>query len=538
MLDTSTAVLEVHQFGYSDSRDLLYLFALPANVLHQWAGIPRKGWHIRMLYQRSITEVRKRELTEFWTRAAKGEAAHPNVSILGPTAITLAIQDAIVIENGRMQLRYTAPIDFAADPILNLKKIASIVLPRVAGRLPAEKRALLSSFDASPLGELPDVEHDYVLEFALQLTQMVKDPQWFVDENAIEPEELKDMIVALEALCRPALVVDGQHRLVGAAESDANVVLPVVAMPNSGWAEQIYQFIVINEKAQKVETSLLTDIFGSSLTKSEQTDIRDRLKSANVDVEARIAAVIAARDKASPFLNMVKLKLAGDASAAATSAYITDQTIRLLIDGTTRHSRGWRIDDELYELLARESAPERSQWESWTNGAWRNYWFSFWTTVRDYYNAQGEKEGVGRLWLADKQTNLTKAVTLRILQKLFIDKMVEEIQTIDRTRPILEEALGGAAAEGHLATQRQKIAFPKHIDDFPQYVRDRFLNFLPIRVFTKPWVKSLDDDQGRQNLYEELAKAFTRTKEGKTYYANNRDVFDIAVDVTAVQEEQ
>src|SRR5438552_1357292 len=136
---------------------------------------------------------------------------------------------------------------------------------------------------------------------------MSTDPTWFRDHYHVSDSEVDELLKALEAISRPALVIDGQHRVVGAALSKVPVVLPVVAIPNCSWMDQIYQFIVINEKAQRVEASLLTDIFGSSLTREEQDRLRDRLARARVDVEVRIAAVIAGRDPQSPFNNMVRL---------------------------------------------------------------------------------------------------------------------------------------------------------------------------------------------------------------------------------------
>lgn len=90
MLNEVLPFLKIHQYGLDDDRDLLYLFAAPAKVLAQWAGVPRKGWHIRMLYQRWVTKTRKNELSEFWNRA--GNPKENQAHILGPTAITLAIQ--------------------------------------------------------------------------------------------------------------------------------------------------------------------------------------------------------------------------------------------------------------------------------------------------------------------------------------------------------------------------------------------------------------------------------------------------------------
>lgn len=519
--DYAARFLEFQQYGSADESDKLYLLEAPAKVLVQWAGIPRKGWRLRMLYQRWITPKRQRELADFWTRAATPHRESGQEYILGPTAITLAAQEPLQFQDGRLLLKYTSPVDLDADPINNLQRLAKIVLPRVELRLADDQREELEAFGLQPLDEMPPTNHDYVFEFAIQLTQMVKDPQWFVDENSIEDVEVREMVTSLEALCRPALVVDGQHRLLGAAKANVDVRLPCVVMPNCDWAEQIYQFIVINEKAEKVDSSLLTDIFGSSLTRPEQKHIRDRLARARVDVEARIAAVVANREDESPFKDMVKLAIGGT-GASQQLAYITERTIRLLIDGSSsRDSRGWRSDDEFFSSFIHPRIPDRAEWEAWTSGLWRPYWFSFWSTVRDFYNDQASKESQNgenaTLWSQRSLSNLTKAVTLRLLQRLFIEKMVENVEDVERVKDLLVDALGEEAAAVQLKAKRLEVALPS-LEDFPEFVVENFLNYIPVRIFTREWKKSLDDPQGREELFGELEKAYSRTKSGRRYH--------------------
>ncbi|MBI4817026.1 MAG: hypothetical protein HY791_12255 [Deltaproteobacteria bacterium] len=520
MVDTRVPVLELHQYGMDSDEDRLFVFAAPAKDLASWAGVPRKAWRLRMLYQRWVKPARERELAEFWNRASRPNRGLGETCILGPTAITLALQDDVSVADGKIHLRYDSPLRVDADKRESLCQLAGLVLPRVRARLTQDQSAIVDDFLARPRMVTPEHAHDYVFEFAVQLAQMAADASWFVEENQIEEEDLTEMVVALEALCRPALVVDGQHRLLGAADSgtrreSTHVVLPVVALPKSNWVEQIYQFIVINEKAEKVEPSLLTDIFGSSLTRFEQVTLRNRFARARVDVEARIAAVVTGRDFASPFLDMVRFQFGPDGKYS--KGFITDKTIRLLIDGATRHARGWRNDEEFFDELVRLTIAERQDWEAWTSGKWREYWFSFWRTVGEYYNEQARQVASGPLWTKEFQTNLTKAVTLRILQKLFIDKMIAEVTQLDGLRSVLEEALGAEAAEVHLKNKKQELAFPADVDDFPAYVTERFLKYIPVRVFLSTWVKSLDDDQGRQNLYDELERAFERVRKGQRY---------------------
>ena len=103
-------VIDFNQFGSETRDDRLLLFAARAKDLAAWAGIPRKGWRIRMLFQRWITPGREDELREFWMRAGKlTEPTAPHY-ILGPTAIVLAIQGEPEIKgrenHSKLQITY------------------------------------------------------------------------------------------------------------------------------------------------------------------------------------------------------------------------------------------------------------------------------------------------------------------------------------------------------------------------------------------------------------------------------------------------
>ena len=77
-------VIRFNQYESAGSDDELLLFSAPAKAIAGWAGIPRKGWHVRMLYQRWITPGRERELKEFWDRASSPDTTAPKKFILGP----------------------------------------------------------------------------------------------------------------------------------------------------------------------------------------------------------------------------------------------------------------------------------------------------------------------------------------------------------------------------------------------------------------------------------------------------------------------
>jgi hypothetical protein len=519
--------LKFKQYGdKANDADTLLMFAAKAKDLYAWAGIPRKGWHIRMLFQRPITSTRENELIRFWENAS-GQSGDLD-PIVGPTAIIVAIQDGAKTAGDEIDLSYECPVDLLNPNIAEVcSELAKLAWDRVVNRIDKEQRDILKAREADPFADLHNVENDYVFEFAMQLQQMITDSARFFEENSVSDESKTEIIEAMEAILRPAIVVDGQHRLFGAANVSRDIVLPVVAIPHCPWTEQIYQFVVINEKAQRVEQSLLGDIFGSSITHQEQRNIRDRFARLNVDIESRIAATTANREPSSPFRNMVVVKMTGQLPADVRP-YLSERTIRVLIDGTSqKYSQGWRTDEAFYDYFVQPTFPNKDDWDKWSGGAWRDYWFTFWDTVKTYYNAEAARLGREPLWSSTTQTNLTKAVTLRQLQTLFMINCVESMKRIDENREILVEALGSAElADAKIAEQKQSRAIPEDLESFREFVLQEFLsNGIPVKVFTATWKTSLDDAQGQDDLWEVLFLAFSKSRRGEAFHVRGR-IFD------------
>jgi len=170
------------QYGEAGPGDDLLLFAAPAKALSAWAGIPRKAWHIRMLFQRPITPSRESELKRFWNTASSGQL---DGFILGPTAIVIAIQGDPVIKDGCIDLSFEPIIDVEGPPEQTLPVLVNQLGPQVRARLSDEQRTILDEFRADPFGKhFPEVDHDYVFEFALQMAQMEAAPNRFAEVNA------------------------------------------------------------------------------------------------------------------------------------------------------------------------------------------------------------------------------------------------------------------------------------------------------------------------------------------------------------------
>ncbi len=68
-------------------------------------------------------------------------------------------------------------------------------------------------------------------------------------------------------------VIDGQHRLAGAKESQSGIDFFVIAFVGLGLKEQIQQFVVINKEAKGVPTSLYYDLLKHLPTKKSEGDM-------------------------------------------------------------------------------------------------------------------------------------------------------------------------------------------------------------------------------------------------------------------------
>jgi DGQHR domain-containing protein len=92
-------------------------------------------------------------------------------------------------------------------------------------------------------------------------------------------------------------VIDGQHRLAGATNSDVDIELAVVAFLDLDLDRQIFQFVTINKTAKGVPTSLYYDLL-RHLPPSKTPAEKAREKSADIAQQLT-------RDEESPLFNRI-----------------------------------------------------------------------------------------------------------------------------------------------------------------------------------------------------------------------------------------
>ena len=279
---------------------------------------------------------------------------------------------------------------------------------------------------------------------------------------------------ALLSYLQPVVLVDGQHRLRGAVRSAEEAIdmpavqfeieallegaadpeavqsqmllrhsrnLPISLLLNGDPAEQVFQFIVVNQKATPVGRALLGTIVSTTLSNDEMARVAERLKSAGIALEESQAVTYMVRHPDSPFHNLVERGLAGDAKDLLQWNVLAS-LISIFRELTGGKLYGYRND---YADLWRQRRLSESKlvldhvahgfetpfayWRSF-DGPWRAIFVQFWSQVRDKFGNTLDPDKPN-YWGRPRESNLFNKVSLTILAADFFKFMVDTRANLD-----------------------------------------------------------------------------------------------------------
>lgn len=292
---------------------------------------------------------------------------------------------------------------------------------------------------------------------------------------------------ALLSYLRPIVLVDGQHRLRGALAAaqqqwnDENIqteveeritagdrredvevdilnrearILPVSLLMSKDPEEQVFQFVVVNQKATPIGRALLGTIVSTTLSNDEIGNVAMRLKDAGIEVEESQAITYLARHPDSPFCDLVERGLAGDTKDVLkwnvfASLIAIFRTLRggKLFGERNDYAELWKNKflNRSKIVSTYESHGCKSAEEYWRriDGPWRDVFIRFWTEIRDTF-ANIEDFDRHNYWGRPRQSNLFNKVSLTILAADFFQFLVEsrtKIDSPDEIPGIVEEWL-------------------------------------------------------------------------------------------------
>ncbi len=272
---------------------------------------------------------------------------------------------------------------------------------------------------------------------------------------------------ALTSYLCPVVLVDGQHRLRGAnaagrdrllqpdlqAEIESRIAsgenpedvekslllresrkLTVSLLLTDDPAEQVFQFVVVNQKATPIGRALLGTIVSTTLSNDELGRVATRLKDAAIELEESQAITYLARHQSSPFFGLVERGLASDQKDllqwnvfASIISVFKDLTGGRLFHQKNDYADAWRkrFLDESAIVAPYEASGCQSRFEYWSklDGPWRDVFIAFFTKIRDEF---GDVTNPDRwnYWGRTRESNLFNKISLTILAADFFEYLV------------------------------------------------------------------------------------------------------------------
>lgn len=470
----------------------LVLFVAPAEELLTWAGIPRRTDTATMGFQRVDDVDRVARAKEFFSLP-------PNQS---PTALVIGVHPPVDRSRRDVRLMFSntpagsgpfpCKLEVTTDP-----REMTIEEARQRVRSQILMRATPTSDDDEAVDEPPIENDEYATENdeasdeddAIELSESLvgkllenlDDPKW-VAQNA---ETILDF-------AKPATVIDGQHRVKGAAACERGLPFAVCAMFDCPWPEQVFQFTVVNYAQRGIPDQFITANAALSLTELELEALQGRLTQARVKVIEYELMRIVQFDVRSPFFGLVNL-----------SESKADET-RIGYKTMVRVAKDWYAaslpvlkNDLLPNLFpdAKGRAGGKLRLQLWRDQHWGDFFIEFWRVVAQHYSAYEVDVG-GNLWTVGK-SNLTIAIVLYEFQRAFF-------RDLNAQDPEWFQVPVGEIPVPYLLKKVQSRA-------------SKFVSFFPPEFFAASWkIKSLNTSAGRTAL--EKALTSLHTSKGKYQY--------------------
>jgi hypothetical protein len=469
----------------------LISFVAPAEDIFRWAGIPRKTDKALTGFQRPDDPPRVVKTQDFFSKFSQNQsptsivvgvhAPHPQQPIFAVEFVDP--QPESPIQRCRVSIAFddAEPLE---DAVLRLRHQ---IQARIAGEAPPGQFIDGTSTSLSEEEETEEAEEATEAEDAEENAQFGEE----VIENDRQEIELGKSLLSqllrklddsgwcqaneihLRDLAKPATIIDGQHRILGARACERGIPFSVIAILDCSWAEQVFQFTVVNYTATGIPDQFITANAALSLTATELGNLEDRLQQAGVKVIEYELMRIVNFDSESPFRDLVNLtpKKHEDLIGYKTMVQVA-KAWYLGKDNAVR-----QIIEHIYpDLPGKRNSKNRLA--RWKQNDWGVFFKDFWCTVRDQYAGKLTENG-DPLWTVGK-SNLMVAVVLLQLQWQFLTNLAAQ-----------DETFFEVPAEDPAGAMRNKIKKRAH----------SFISYFSPEMFGKEWkMHSLSIGPGREAL--------------------------------------
>ncbi len=386
----------------------LFAFVASANDLIKFCGVARKSQDFSTNYQRALDSKRvSQEVTPFFRTPEN----------CTPTAIVISLQQSNVSD--LTFEKFESEINQLGTELSSLT-LNFIDMAKVSdGQVIIYAKEFLDSRlikgdeneneneedeeDEEEEDNSETSEDDSPVEIGHSMLRQLRNK---LDDPTNHTAEMMDV---LRDMLKPALVIDGQHRLFGAAGVEENIPLLVCSLVEPSWKEQVFQFIVVNDKASGIPKPFITSLAGMSLTSKELDELRDRLTQAGLRLwEVEVMQKLG-YDIESPFHGLIDFK---ESHGVAGLGYQTMKKVGLAWYESKKSSGLFKIMEILYCKPLEKKLNKKTLKSKWQqSGDWYFFMCIFWKAFKT-------KFGETQIWKL--HSNLLNAVVIEMIQADFM----------------------------------------------------------------------------------------------------------------------
>ena len=460
-----------YKYRQNDSSDKwLFSFVASCEQVRSWAGIPRKSDDNLEGFQRPDNKERIAQISDYFDNV---ENVSPTSIILGMHSESIPRVSIVDLDKINNNLYFSEiTIDHATTP--SLDEVVDILKHQIDARLcleveeggdPDEEPAEDDEEDAEA-----EIDEGMGVSILKKLRSNLDDSGWCSSNRE-----------HLEEMAKPATIIDGQHRIEGAADLENNIHFNFTALIDCGWAEQVFQFTAINYTSQKIQDSFITANAALSLTKSEMETLKIRLSQAKVKVLEHTLIETINFDPSSPFFEWVDLT--SGATPQDKLGYKTMVGIAKVWYDASHPVLKTKILPKLYPSLTTQTA-RRDAWRN--ENAWSEYLLIFWRAVHDVYKTQLGIDGVNSLWSVGNSSLLNQAIVIRFFQTYALNYVNYQTASVFETSGAVDD----------------------HLRDVITNTTTEFASFFNKKnIFSKKWEQtSLNTGAGKEQLNDLFTK--------------------------------
>lgn len=484
--------LKVKQTG---SDKILAMFSAPCMEIQMWAGVPQKksfGGAETTGFQRELSEKRLKSLLAFFSNE-DNIIQNPLICASRDTSLGEVSADFGDGDIGKITIKLNEYDKIQLRNVIQMvRKGIELRVPSLVGKKPSDdilgrlKASCSEDYDTDKFIEInidsvdEDIEsvlfeETHIIDFWNELYAR----ELLIEElNNQEDEFLGFDKCSLVQFLLPISLVDGQHRLEGsllalddklksaevkkrieemiiAGVDNEEVVnqlkveyarkLPISIMLDPSPEEQVFQFVMINQKATPLPKPLLSTIISTTLSKEEMENVNVRLQQAGLELTDAQSVTWAARSPESAFSGLVERGFSC-ASNSLLKWSVMGSIVAIMRD--LKGSELWGVESDFAKRW-RDSLLEKStvvdnyaekgfstKYEYWRdlNGPWKQFFLVFWNEIKERFSSDDDEKF--NYWGKPRQSNLFNKISLTILISDFMKYMVTARTTINNFEDI------------------------------------------------------------------------------------------------------